>query len=214
MTFSTRNNLDCGPVNGNGTSSDNLASVNAHHFWVQGLEQELGVNIPGPGYSPFDPQLLIAWPGTSPSTGLFDYPGNPIAEDSWYEQPDPLDMVTIMQHNVAYPPGPVDLDPAVPEGFIAQIPSAPLLAPLNQQAPSVSTGISAHSCTQLGCPAIFKRPYERSRHEATAHGINQTVHLCPVLGCPKSQGTGYSRADKVKEHLWKKHANLGYTKSR
>lgn len=69
-------------------------------------------------------------------------------------------------------------------------------------------------CTQPGCPATFKRHYERSRHEATAHGVNQGVHLCPVAGCAKSQGVGYSRADKVKEHLWKKHAGLGYTKSR
>jgi len=69
-------------------------------------------------------------------------------------------------------------------------------------------------CTALGCSATFKREPDRLRHEAAVHGINQLLqlYLCPVNGCSKSQGSGYTRKDKLTEHLWKKHGNLGYTK--
>ncbi|PQE28434.1 hypothetical protein CJF30_00008134 [Rutstroemia sp. NJR-2017a BBW] len=33
----------------------------------------------------------------------------------------------------------------------------------------------------------------------------QVLHLCHVLGCPKSFGAGYSRPDKLREHLKKVH---------
>jgi hypothetical protein len=69
-------------------------------------------------------------------------------------------------------------------------------------------------CTALGCSATFKREPDRLRHESAVHGINQLLqfYLCPVIGCSKSQGSGYTRKDKLTEHLWKKHGNLGYTK--
>jgi hypothetical protein len=74
------------------------------------------------------------------------------------------------------------------------------------------TAIAGFPCSHLGCTKSFKRDYERTRHESSVHGINQGIHLCPVTGCEKGHGGGFSRADKVKEHLWKKHADLGYTK--
>jgi len=67
-------------------------------------------------------------------------------------------------------------------------------------------------CTQLGCFVTFKRDSDRIRHEAAIHGINQGLYLCPVNGCSKSQGIGYTRKDKLTEHLWKKHGNLGFVK--
>jgi hypothetical protein len=76
----------------------------------------------------------------------------------------------------------------------------------------VSIG-SRIACTQPNCPATFGRASDLNRHLSAVHRNNQGAHLCPVFGCPKSQGAGYSRADKVKEHLWKKHGNLGYTKA-
>lgn len=69
-------------------------------------------------------------------------------------------------------------------------------------------------CLQPGCLLTFARDSDRTRHETTIHGINRGLHLCPIPGCPRSQGRSYSRPDKVKEHLWKKHADLGYTKGR
>jgi hypothetical protein len=68
-------------------------------------------------------------------------------------------------------------------------------------------------CTYPPCTKTFKRDYERIRHENSMHVNTQGAHLCPVPGCPKSHGKGYSRSDKVTEHLWKKHSNLGYTKA-
>jgi hypothetical protein len=67
-------------------------------------------------------------------------------------------------------------------------------------------------CNQFGCFVTFRRDPDRVRHEAAVHGINQALHLCPVFGCNKSQGRGYTRKDKLTEHMWKKHGNLGYVK--
>jgi hypothetical protein len=67
-------------------------------------------------------------------------------------------------------------------------------------------------CHQFGCFATFKRDPDRIRHEAAVHGINKATYLCHVVGCNKSQGVGYTRKDKLTEHLWKKHGNLGYVK--
>jgi hypothetical protein len=56
-------------------------------------------------------------------------------------------------------------------------------------------------CTQFSCFVTFTRDTDRLRHEAAVHGINQRLHLFPVLGCPKSQGKAYSRVDKLTEHM-------------
>lgn len=67
-------------------------------------------------------------------------------------------------------------------------------------------------CTKPGCSVTFKRNSDRVRHEVAIHGINQAFHLCPLHDCVKSRGSGYSRKDKLTEHMWKKHANLGFAK--
>ena len=68
-------------------------------------------------------------------------------------------------------------------------------------------------CNYPTCVQTFKRDADRSRHEQSVHFKNPGLHLCPIAGCPKSYAKGYSRPDKVTEHLWKKHANLGFTKA-
>ncbi|KAF4635575.1 hypothetical protein G7Y89_g2525 [Cudoniella acicularis] len=69
-------------------------------------------------------------------------------------------------------------------------------------------------CHQPNCFITFVRDSDRVRHEAAVHGVNQALHLCPIIGCPKNQGRPYSRADKLKEHMYNKHAALGYRKGR
>jgi hypothetical protein len=40
------------------------------------------------------------------------------------------------------------------------------------------------------------------------------VIRCRINGCPKSlDGCGYSRRDKLTEHMWQKHAHLGYKRA-
>jgi len=68
-------------------------------------------------------------------------------------------------------------------------------------------------CGQLGCTETFSRPSDRIRHFDTVHHASHSPHLCPVAGCTKNRGRGYSRADKLTEHLWRKHADLGYKKA-
>jgi len=82
---------------------------------------------------------------------------------------------------------------------------------LNQARPvsPVATATAPrYNCSH--CMRSFKRDSDRIRHENATH-LGQ-VYLCPVAGCVKSQGQGYSRPDKVTEHLWKKHGNLGFVK--
>jgi hypothetical protein len=81
-----------------------------------------------------------------------------------------------------------------------------------QALPVPSPNQFAILCTQFGCFVTFKRDADRIRHEAAVHNINQALHLCQVPGCPKGQGKGYSRADKLTEHMWKKHGDLGFVK--
>lgn len=83
-----------------------------------------------------------------------------------------------------------------------------------EQVPGELSALTRIPCTHLTCTKTFKRDADRIRHESSLHTANLGFHLCPVVGCVKSQGAGYCRADKVTEHLWKKHADLGYTKGR
>jgi hypothetical protein len=70
-------------------------------------------------------------------------------------------------------------------------------------------------CSYQGCSKSFKRAADLNRHRSSYHKIDRhgnPGYLCPVVGCRKSYGAGYSREDKVKEHLWKQHGSLGYVK--
>ncbi|PMD30069.1 hypothetical protein L207DRAFT_520459 [Hyaloscypha variabilis F] len=82
-----------------------------------------------------------------------------------------------------------------------------LVAPIQQQ-----SATDTIFCTQSPCPITFKRDTDRIRHEAAVHGINKATYLYHVVGCDKSHGVGYTRKDKLTEHLWKKHADLGFVK--
>ncbi|KAF8847875.1 hypothetical protein BDZ45DRAFT_698829 [Acephala macrosclerotiorum] len=77
---------------------------------------------------------------------------------------------------------------------------------------SVPVPVIASFACNAGCQATFRRDSDRIRHESSVHGINAVLHFCHVQGCPKSNGAGYKRKDKLTEHLWKKHANLGFVK--
>ena len=100
-----------------------------------------------------------------------------------------------------YNPTP-QLDEPIQSDFLPSASQAP------QQDPT-----GAIMCTQTPCSVTFKRDADRIRHDRAVHKVNQqTLHLCAVPGCPKGQGAGYSRADKVTEHMWKKHGNLGFVK--
>jgi hypothetical protein len=83
------------------------------------------------------------------------------------------------------------------------------------QAPASSTGaliaaIPAFQCHI--CPQSFCRSSDLTRQHSSIHHAVPGLFLCPVQGCVKSQGAGYRRRDKLTEHLWKKHGNLGFAK--
>ncbi|KAE8448928.1 hypothetical protein EG329_008724 [Mollisiaceae sp. DMI_Dod_QoI] len=100
-----------------------------------------------------------------------------------------------------FPPGYLNAQSQVPSQLQATVP-----------APAVAQVATSFACTEASCPATFSRGTDRIRHETSVHGINGGLHFCHVQGCPKSQGMGYKRRDKLTEHMWKKHADLGYVK--
>jgi hypothetical protein len=99
---------------------------------------------------------------------------------------------------------------------IGQSPAAANVLDANLAAnigPIIST--DRHACTWQGCNASFGRKADRDRHIATKHRNVRHYH-CRVAGCPKSRGSntlrawkGYSRMDKLQEHMRKKHAGVG-----
>jgi len=82
--------------------------------------------------------------------------------------------------------------------------------PQASPAPVTQAAASQFQCNY--CQKTFKRDADRIRHENSKHLNIAGAHICQVTGCPKSQGRGYTRSDKLTEHMWKKHGNLGYTK--
>jgi hypothetical protein len=64
-------------------------------------------------------------------------------------------------------------------------------------------------CNVPGCESTFTRIGDRNRHVKSKH--NKTLHFCLIPGCKKSfeeGGKGYTRQDKLQEHMQKKHAAL------
>jgi hypothetical protein len=103
--------------------------------------------------------------------------------------------------------------PAQPNSNLLQEPSPPLPLPPNPNSrPSMTIGAPRVSCSDTACSKSFTRDADRIRHENQVHRTQPGLHVCPIIGCPKSLGNGYSRADKVVEHLWKKHGDLGFVK--
>jgi hypothetical protein len=64
-------------------------------------------------------------------------------------------------------------------------------------------------CTKEGCTSSFTRKADRDRHLDTQHGNVRHFH-CHILGCNRGVGNwkGYSRIDKLQEHMRKKHASV------
>jgi hypothetical protein len=65
-------------------------------------------------------------------------------------------------------------------------------------------------CNVPGCESTFTRLGDRNRHVKSKH--DKTPHFCLISGCEKSferGGKGYTRQDKLQEHMQKKHAATG-----
>jgi hypothetical protein len=100
-----------------------------------------------------------------------------------------------------------------PNSSLLQAPPPPLPLPPNPSHRIARTAVdSGIPCSHTTCSKTFTRDADRIRHENQVHRNQPGLHVCPIIGCPKSQGRGYSRADKVVEHLWKKHGDLGFVK--
>jgi hypothetical protein len=64
-----------------------------------------------------------------------------------------------------------------------------------------------HPCPYPGCARTFNRTFNLFRHNVLAHGQPRVRYLCPLAGCRHSLGEGFSRHDKLREHMRKVHGN-------
>jgi len=133
-------------------------------------------------------------PNTEPVSEIADWPVT-------------RDLDAAMMDNPMIPVAP-DINSV--QQIITSVPQAP---PGLAQAP-IPAQVSSPRVACTHCPQTFVRDYDRVRHENSKHnnGPAPAARVCLINGCPKSQGGGYTRADKLTEHMWKKHAALGYTK--
>jgi hypothetical protein len=98
-------------------------------------------------------------------------------------------------------------------GFVAALATDDSLYPIEDvlQAPNLANFDEPFVdgrvlCNVLGCPSTFTRLDDRNRHVESNHV--RTPHFCLLLGCEKGFGKGfkgYTRQDKVREHMRKKH---------
>ncbi|KAI1121792.1 hypothetical protein F5Y10DRAFT_288041 [Nemania abortiva] len=65
-------------------------------------------------------------------------------------------------------------------------------------------GSSTNYCPD--CGKLFVRNQDLNRHVRSIHCGER--HDCPVAACPNNRGEGYSRPDKLKQHMDKKHRSL------
>ena len=203
-------------------SASGLQSYGSQNVWDQTPSQNdaaagssWGQSMIGPLFNgPFRPSNVdggvidagVGWPTNTNVEGDFQQGvGSNVVTPS--TQRDDGNMIWQPALATASPsqqnPGP---NQPLPANLPGPQPSAPALAATNAAGPK-----PRFQC--MMCTRPFRRDFERTRHETSVHGINRRLHLCPVPGCPKSQGNGFSRTDKVTEHLWRKHANLGYTRA-
>jgi hypothetical protein len=73
--------------------------------------------------------------------------------------------------------------------------NSPQLQPLTDRFP----------CTRPGCPRTFRRISDRRRHSESVHSTDKGRYICHHAGCRKNKFPGYSRPDKLHEHLREKH---------
>jgi len=107
--------------------------------------------------------------------------------------------------------------PSFPDDMNGMMPGLPadMISPATDMSAFASPTMASAPNSRISCTictSTFKRDADRIRHENSVHNNGYRAHLCPVIGCAKSQGRGFSRADKVTEHCWKQHGNLGYSK--
>jgi len=143
------------------------------------------------------------WAGTgNPMLDLPFIPNHGILADNPSQWAD-MDFTDDMLADI-----PIMANPGAPGDYSFQQtpPPPPPAAPIPAQQ---ATG-NRIPCTF--CMQTFARDPDRIRHENSIHLNISGQFLCPHPPCPKSQGEGYRRQDKLTEHLWKKHAALGYVK--
>ncbi|TVY20639.1 hypothetical protein LARI1_G004560 [Lachnellula arida] len=163
------------------------------------LDQSTPLNQNDPQPSQYCPLPWNAMPGTTPDAfSITDTQAAATNPTQW----DAMDFSDNMLAGFPIVTGSASGNDNSPPPFT--LPAAP---------PAVSpASIAPQRIPCTFCPHTFARASDRTRHENSKHLTIPGTHLCPVPGCVMSRGNGFSRADKVTEHLWRKHGGLGFVK--
>jgi hypothetical protein len=181
-------------------ATEAVSSYPASCFLPSEYEQETTLRYPTSGFLPSEYGWIAASDLQEGPTTLQVTP----SQDS---------HCNIAHHGKLYPQESSTSEQPFFPTFTSQPASDSPLTSKTNPLPAVATPAETRwQCTH--CTKSFRREANLTRHNNNFHGINRGLHLCPILGCVKSQGQGYSRADKVTEHLWKKHADLGFRKDK
>lgn len=174
----------------NTTNSGNVASTSASPFpGALEYEERTGSSLPD-----LDQYNFFATPCPTPT--MVPFPQHFIPEIIPFQFPNSYGNITT-QPNIS-PPGRATVAPAA---FRIESPNRP-----NQK-----QSIPRHRCPQTTCSLVFGRKSELERHFRTVH-CGRFSYACNVNGCENNKGRGYSRVDKLREHLWRRHADLGFSR--
>jgi len=90
---------------------------------------------------------------------------------------------------------------------------APTLEPSTHEA-SAATPIRSYVCQYNGCQKRFVRPGDLNRHERYVHS-NQRAFRCHFHRCTRGvPGCGFSRKDKLVDHLKSRYHGLSHDDAR
>lgn len=165
-------------------------------------------------HSPLSQAWITTPPFLVPSSGndTFDFTESlPLAPH--LTESLPMDFVD--DEMIGFDNSSVTLGPSPPANTLSAVTSnsvIPSLAVPARTHNSTRNSTRTVACRFTGCLLLFRRDHERTRHENSVHMHVPGLYVCGVFGCRNNTDGGYKRADKLTEHMWKAHADMGFVK--
>jgi len=167
---------------------------------VAGITQPQAWSTPSPSYD----ELLVGNSIAFPSNSVGSW--NNVGPDLTF------DTISKSHHFDVYGAciiPPMDVAASKHNSIQSSGPNHGLQVTISNQDNHVSGSRTRHICQWYACRSSFSRKADLQRHIDTVH-LKLGLHHCQVDGCSKGFGQwkGYSRLDKLQEHMRKKHSEV------